>query len=174
MTRSSANARTRLSLFAVAGFGVLALAGACTQPPPPAPAAVPAPAQDSAAIGAILTKLDDDWSAAAATKDTEKVASYYADDAVAYAPNEPVAMGKDAAKKVWAAYFAAPNFVISWKTTHAGATGDLGYTSGTYEDSFTGPDGKPVREVGKYLCVWKKQADGSWKAIHDMWNADAK
>ena len=52
--------------------------------------------------------------------------------------------------------------------------GDLGFTAGTYEDSVKGPDGKTVNEKGKYLCVWKKQKDGTWKAIHDMWNADSK
>jgi uncharacterized protein (TIGR02246 family) len=121
-----------------------------------------------------LAKLDDDWSAAAATRDAAKVASFYADDALAYPPNEPVAVGKAAAQKVWAAYFAEPSFKISWKTTHAEVNGDLGFTSGSYEDSFKGPDGKLVQEKGKYLCVWKKQKDGSWKAIHDMWNADSR
>ena len=121
-----------------------------------------------------LAKLDDDWSNAAVAKDIERVASFYAEDAIAYPPNEPAAVGKAAAKKVWAAFFADPTFAISWKTAHAEVAGDLGYTSGTYEDSFKGPDGKTVNEKGKYVCVWRKQKDGSWKAIHDIWNPDAK
>jgi ketosteroid isomerase-like protein len=123
-----------------------------------------------------LVKLDDDWSKAAAARDVNKVASFYADDAIAYPPNEPAANGREAAKKVWAAYFAEPTFNISWKTTHAevAKSGDLGFTSGTYEDSFKGPDGKMVSEKGKYVCMWKKQKDGTWKAIHDIWNSDAK
>jgi len=120
----------------------------------------------------VLANLDDAWSKAAATKDAERVASFYAEDAIAYPPNEPAAVGRTAAKKVWAAYFADPTFSISWKTTHAEVAGDLGYTAGPYEDSFKGPDGKMVNEKGKYLCVWKKQKDGTWKAIHDMWNTD--
>lgn len=138
-------------------------------------AAVPfALSGDMDANAKALARLDDDWSAAAATRDAAKVASFYADDALAYPPNEPVAVGKAAAQKVWAAYFAEPSFRISWKTTHAEVNGDLGFTSGSYEDSFKGPDGKLVQEKGKYLCVWKKQKDGSWKAIHDMWNADSR
>jgi ketosteroid isomerase-like protein len=31
-----------------------------------------------------------------------------------------------------------------------------------------------VSEKGKYVCMWKKQKDGTWKAIHDIWNSDAK
>ena len=123
-----------------------------------------------------LIKLDDDWSAAAGKRDVDKVASFYAEDAIAYPPNEPVAVGRAAAHKVWAAYFADPSFSISWKTTHAevAASGELGFTSGTYEASYKGPDGKQVKEIGKYLCTWKLGKDGTWKAIHDMWNTDAR
>jgi uncharacterized protein (TIGR02246 family) len=138
--------------------------------------AFPIFAADMDANAKALVKLDDDWSKAAAARDVEKVASYYADDAVAYPPNEPAANGREAAKKIWAAYFAEPTFKISWKATHAEVAkdGDLGFTAGTYEDSFKGSDGKMVSEKGKYVCMWKKQKDGSWKAIHDIWNSDAK
>jgi len=124
----------------------------------------------------MLIQLDDDWSAAAVAKDVERVASFYAEDAIAYPPSEPVAVGRAAAKKVWATYFSDPTFSISWKTLHAevSKSGELGYTSGTYEASYKGPDGKPVAEKGKYLCTWKLQKDGTWKAVHDMWNTDAR
>lgn len=129
---------------------------------------------DMSAEAKALAKLDDDWSAAASTRDAKRVASFYAEDAIAYPPNEPMAVGKAGAEKVWAAYFAEPTYKISWKTTHAEVTGALGSTTGTYEDSFKGPDGKTVVGKGKYVCVWRKQSDGTWKAVHDMWNADSK
>lgn len=137
---------------------------------------VPALAADMDANAKALAKLDDDWSKAAATRDADRVASFYAEDAIAYPPNEPAAIGRAAAKKVWAAYFADKTFTISWKTVHAevAKSGDLGYTAGTYEDSFKGPDGKQVSEKGKYVCTWRKQKDGTWKAIHDTWNYDSK
>lgn len=123
-----------------------------------------------------LTQLDDEWSAAAVARDVEKVASFYAADAVAYPPGEPVARGQGAAKKVWATYFADPSFAISWKTEKAevALSGELGITAGVYEASYKGADGKAVVEKGKYLCSWRLQKDGSWKATHDMWNADAR
>lgn len=136
--------------------------------------ALPASAADMDESAKALAKLDDAWSAAAATRDADKVAAFYADDCLAYPPGEPLATGKAAAKKVWAAYFANPSFKISWKSTHAEVSGTLGFTSGPYEATFKGPDGKPGVEKGKFLCVWKKQADGSWKAAHDMWNADGR
>ncbi len=136
--------------------------------------AQPAPALAPGAQA--LKQLDDEWSRAAATKDAQLVASFYAEDAIAYPPNEPAAIGRAAAGKVWAAYFADASFSISWKTLHAqvAASNDLGYTSGTYEASYKGPDGAMVLEKGKYLCNWRKERDGTWKAIHDMWNTDAR
>jgi uncharacterized protein (TIGR02246 family) len=121
-----------------------------------------------------LKALDAEWSKAAATRDADKVAAFYADDAVAYPPNEPVATGKAAARKAWAGIFAEPSSKIAWKTVNAGADGNLGFTAGTYEASGKGPDGKIATEKGKYVCIWHKGADGKWKAIHDIWNSNSK
>jgi ketosteroid isomerase-like protein len=121
-----------------------------------------------------LAALDKEWSDAAAAKNIDKVASFYAEDAVVYPPNEPVLNGRAAARKSWGAMLAAPEFKMSWTTESAGVNGNLGYTAGTYEDSYKGADGKTVNEKGKYLCVWRKGADGKWQAIHDMWNSDSK
>ncbi len=131
---------------------------------------------DARAEAKTLMRLDDEWSAAAQKRDVDKVASFYEDNAVAYPPGEPVATGRAAAKKTWAAYFADPSFSISWKSNDAAVShcGGLGYTAGTYLASYNGPDGKKVDERGKFLCVWRKQADGTWKASRDMWNADAR
>ena len=152
------------SLVAAIGMTGLLLSASC------------APAVDTAALANHLTQLDDDWSKAAATKNADAVAAFYATDAIAYPPNAPVAVGQAAAREVWAAGFADSSYTISWTTAHAGVStsGDLGYTAGTYQESYRGPDGTPVSVTGKYLCVWARQPDGSWKATNDMWNTDSK
>ena len=131
-------------------------------------------AQEMGAGAKALAKLEAEWSAAAGKKDAALVASYYTEDAIVYPPGQPAVVGREAAQKVWAGLLSDPTFSLSWKTVHAGVSGDLGYTTGTYQSSFKGPDGKMVAEVGKYVTVWKKQKDGSWKAVHDIWNADSK
>jgi ketosteroid isomerase-like protein len=135
-----------------------------------------APAVDTDAISKQLIQLDDNWSKAAATRNAETVASYYAADAIVYPPNVPMAVGQAAATKMWANAFADSSFTISWKTDHAGASksGDMGFTAGAFEDSYKGPSGAMVHEKGKYVCVWSKQADGGWKAEHDIWNTDSR
>lgn len=140
-----------------------ALALAATQ-------AVPAFPPDDAKV---LVKLDEEWSKAAAARNLDLTLSFYTDDAVIYPPGEPIAVGKAAAAKIWSAYFAAPGFTISWKSTYAEVSGDLGYTGGPYQASFNDADGNPVHEKGKFLCIWKRQPGGGWKAIQDMWNTDS-
>ena len=120
-----------------------------------------------------LVKLDEEWSKAASTKDVDKIGSFYAEDAMVYPPNMPLVSGRADAKKAWAGMLADPGMSISWKATHAEMHGDMGFTAGTYEASFK-VDGKPMSEKGKYLCIWKKQKDGSWKAAQDIWNSDSK
>jgi len=53
-----------------------------------------------------LIAVDDDWSNAAVAKDVDRVASFYATDGVAFPPDEPIAVGWVATRKVWANYFA--------------------------------------------------------------------
>jgi len=63
---------------------------------------------------------------------------------------------------------------LSWKPTRveASKSGDMAHVSGTYEFSINDASGKPFNDRGKYLEVWKKQADGNWKCAADMWNSD--
>ena len=93
-----------------------------------------------------LAKLDDEWSKTAATRDAAKIAAYYAEDAIAYPPNAPAAVGRAAAQKVWESIFVEPSFAISWKTTHASMakSGEMGFTSGTYTATWIGEGGKAM------------------------------
>jgi ketosteroid isomerase-like protein len=51
-------------------------------------------------------------------------------------------------------------------------SGELGYTSGTYDFSMKDASGKIISDKGKYVTVWKKQADGTWKVLLDTYNSD--
>ena len=67
-----------------------------------------------------------------------------------------------------------PGFVTSLKTTNVGisSAGDLAYSAGTSEDTINDSEGNPVTERGKWVVVLKKQPDGTWKVVIDIWNSD--
>ena len=121
-----------------------------------------------------LRDLDAQWSAAAAAKDLDKTVSYYAESAIVMPPNAANATTKDAIRSAWKEMLARPGAGISWKATNVevAKSGDLAYVSGTYEDTMTDASGKPVKDRGKYVEIFKKQADGTWKVIVDIWNSD--
>ena len=123
---------------------------------------------------AALKALDAEWSKAAASKNVDKTVSYYADDAIVMPSNSPALTGKEAIRAMWQGMLGAPNFSGGWTATKVDVaqSGDLAYITGTYEISETGADGKPMTDKGKYLEVWKKQADGSWKCVADMFNTN--
>jgi ketosteroid isomerase-like protein len=120
-----------------------------------------------------LAQLDDAWSASAGQRDLAKLLSFYAPDAVAYPPGGAAASTPADIRKVWEG-ITDPNYSLAWEAKHAAiaASGDIGFTSGTFKESTKAADGKVANATGKFLCVWKKQKDGSWKAVHDMWNYD--
>jgi uncharacterized protein (TIGR02246 family) len=127
-----------------------------------------------AADEATLRNLDAEWSKAAGAKDLEKTASYYTDDALILPPNMPTIQGKQQGRAMWQGMFSVPGFGGGWKATkvEVARSGDLGYVTGAYELSETDASGKPMVDKGKYLEIWKKQADGSWKCVADMFNTD--
>jgi len=66
-----------------------------------------------------------------------------------------------------------PGAVLTWKPLEAKVSraGDLGHTYGTYELRFSGADGKLQIRYGKYVSIWKRQIDGTWKFVVDIGNA---
>ena len=112
------------------------------------------------------------WSKAGTVKDSASFVAFYADDATVMLPNEPVIRGIDAIKAVFTPMMQDPNFSLSFTTDKVEVSGILAYTQGSVSLQRTGRDAKPLKDTGKYLTVWKKQADGSWKAIEDIFNSD--
>jgi ketosteroid isomerase-like protein len=67
-----------------------------------------------------------------------------------------------------------PDLVLTWEPIFAevSTAGDLGCTIGEWKATGTVRDGKPFVSRGKYLTVWKRQADGTWKWVTDLGNED--
>ncbi len=59
------------------------------------------------------------------------------------------------------------DMIVEWEpeAAHAGKGGDFGYTWGYATYTTQGQEGA---SYGKYITVWQRQDDGSWKWIADM------
>ncbi len=128
----------------------------------------------SGSEGDKLMQLSRDWSAVAATGNLDTTLSFWADDAIIMAPGEPPLKGKTAIRGMLEGTSKISGFRISWepKEVHVSSNGDMAYmieeTKITMQDSL----GKPFTQNNKALTVWRKEPNGEWKNVVDMWNAN--
>jgi uncharacterized protein (TIGR02246 family) len=165
--RLSVVASFPLSLFALGcalTFGI-----ACTGAAPggAAAASTAAPASNSAADEAAIRTLDSAWNKSAVDKNADLMSSYYATDAVLMAPGEAMVKGRDAIRAAVGGMFGSPGFALTFSPDQVTAKGDLAYEIGNYKITVPDKAGKPQTSTGKYVVVWGRQADGSWKAVLD-------
>jgi len=119
-----------------------------------------------------LLAVDREWSQT--TTDLNKFVSYYTADASLYPQGMPVATGTDAIREALTKMSSTPGFSLHWDPAKAdvSASGELGFTAGSYQMTMNDASGRPMTEKGKYVTVWKKQQNGQWKASDDIFNAD--
>ena len=128
---------------------------------------------DIAAEKKALIQAEADFEAARAQKGMEGWLSFFSEDTANIIPGKPITFSKadmrEQLTNTW-----NPNVTLKWQPVKAdvSASGDLGYTVGTWQLTGKSPKGDPVSMTGKYMTVWKKQTDGSWKVVADMGNAD--
>ena len=126
-----------------------------------------------AADESAVRESDAQWAKTAGANDLDGTVSYYTDDASLLPPNAPIATGKQAIRAVWATML-TPDTTVSWQVNKAevARSGDLAYVMGTYRIAAKNPRGKSQEDRGKMVEVWKKQADGNWKTVADIFNSD--
>lgn len=143
-------------------------AGCSSKPPAPPPDNRPADVQAVKDVEAAWLKDTD-------TKDADKWVSYFTDDASALYPGTATLDGKDAIKAAMAKYFADKDFSLTFQSTKVVASkgDDMVYSQGTCSMTMTNPKTKkPTTSTGKFLTVFTKQADGSWKVVAATFNVD--
>jgi uncharacterized protein (TIGR02246 family) len=135
----------------------------------------PAPDTREADVHAVRD-VEAAWVKDIGAKDVEKFVAYYADDATLLMPNAAALNGKEAIRAALKPMLADPNFSLTFQDTRAAASkgGDFVYTTGAYTMTVSAPKNPKsvTTDKGKYLTVFRKQPDGSWKAVADMINSD--
>jgi ketosteroid isomerase-like protein len=128
---------------------------------------------DTKAEGERLMQVSKDWSLSAGTDSIDKTLSYWADDAVVMFPGQAQIKGKEAIREMVENSSKIPGFRISWEplSVSVAEKGDMAYMIEQNQITVNDSLGNPMTEYNKGVTVWRKQADGSWKNIVDIWNA---
>ncbi len=154
---------TALSLLAGVSFA-LSLSGCMQAPTTPAP---DTRTFDEQAIRASEAA----WVKAFATKEPEKAAAFYADNADSMLPDTPLMAGRQAIIAGMKPELGDPNFslVFAPAKIEIAKSGDIAYSQGRFTYTTTDPKtGKRAGHAGNYVEVYKKQADGTWKVQEDI------
>jgi uncharacterized protein (TIGR02246 family) len=105
--------------------------------------------------------------------DVASVAALYTDDAVLLPPNAQLLRGRQAIGEFWNAARQAGLRSLILKTASVDDSGELACEIGSYTLKIQPEGGGATTDKGKYVVVWKRQADGSWKLAVDIWNTDS-
>ena len=129
---------------------------------------------DPAQTRATLRTADSLLQVAIESSDAERTAAFYAEDAVLMPVAESIVEGRSAIRAEWQHVFGIPGYASRARLIAAepSIAGDLGYTRGTYESPMLGPKGEPLLERGKWVSIWRRQADGQWRIVVDIFNTD--
>lgn len=105
-----------------------------------------------------------------ASNAAEAFRAYLAEDAIQMPTGGEPIVGRD---KIYENMNrSAQNYTLNWSPERAevAKAGDMGWTWGWYLMSYTDAAGEIKQSRGKYLNIWKKMPDGSWKVAVDMGN----
>jgi ketosteroid isomerase-like protein len=133
------------------------------------PAAVTSPlTQPTLSPGVLLLmELEGRFAQSVATGGGKAFASWFADDAVTLNNGRPAVLGRAniAAQADWD----PKTYQLTWTPQGAqmGPSNDMGFTWGHYEGHSKDQNGNPIVVSGRYMTVWKKMPDNTWKVAMD-------
>jgi uncharacterized protein (TIGR02246 family) len=118
------------------------------------------PADAEAAVEAAL----DAYVQAIRNNDIESLLGLWANDPVWIAAGAPTVRGRSAFDSVVRDNFRAFRVAdVTASVEETAIAGDLAYQIGSYSETLVSMDGEPQTIEGRFLFIWRRQADGSWR-----------
>jgi len=131
-----------------------------------------APASDPAADRRAIAAVTAQFQAAENAGNVEQMLPLFADDMIIMSPNAPAFSGSDRIEAATRAFYDAFTVQIEYTSEEIAVFGDWGFDRGTERFTMTPKSGgAPISVNGKYLWIYRRQSDGSWKQSRVMWNS---
>lgn len=131
------------------------------------------PAAGSVSPTQAIRRLDAEFMKAVAARDSSAlVSAFYAHDAVLMPPGHPAVEGRDGIRAFLQGLIDAGASGIKLDTHTVVSAGNLAWGRGSYVLTVAPPAGVPGRDTGKYIVCYRRQPNGSWRAVADIFNSD--
>lgn len=107
--------------------------------------------------------------------DVETYVTLITDDAVLMPPDAPPIIGREAIRE-WSRRNARAMVFQAYEPADAELTisGDWAFRRATFTATLAPASGGPaVQGTGKFIIIYQRQRDGSWKVARDIWNGSA-
>ena len=115
----------------------------------------------------VIEALSEDYARSVNRGDPDWLADrFYAPEAYFMPPGHEMARGTDQIRAVIGRMLQAGIGDFGTQTEKIEVVGDLAYRIGRFRL------GKPAPERGKFIEVYRRQADGSWQCVGDIFNSD--
>jgi ketosteroid isomerase-like protein len=116
-----------------------------------------------------LGKIRDAWVQDLHTKRLEPILKFYAPDAAFLQPTGERITGAPALRTLFQTIFATFDSDLTLHSQTFETSGDLAYDSGDFQESLTTiATGAKINSKGSYLIVFKRQPDGSWQIVQQV------
>lgn len=113
-----------------------------------------------------------EWYEAMNAQDLDVLVDHYEDGATLMAANWPAATGRDAIRELFRAQWEIGKARVTGEAQEVYITGDFAILRGSAAVTVTPGDGsEPFDDISSFVEVYRRQPDGSWKSIWDIWNS---
>ena len=148
---------TTTSNFLLAGL----LVGACAAP-------------DQAADRDAIRQQYDAYNAAFESNDVDAILDFYVDNATRLPSDGSIITGLAAIRDSMTAFRERNDYVLDeYSPAEIQSSGDLAVTYSTFDEHWTSREtGETTRQVGRWLVVWERWTDGTWKITREMWTVE--
>lgn len=118
--------------------------------------------------------LVEDFDAAVSSEDLDALMALFVAEPVTLPPGGPPATGARDFRRVWGDMFAQGDVEVDNEARRIWVSGDLAAAWGTFTIQIEPAEGEPAEDAGKWMAVWERQEDGTWKAVANIWNSDTQ
>ena len=134
--------------------------------------AVPATSASDSDVEAI-EKTYASWVRVTNDKDIIRWSSFLAQDPYFFPADSRPLINREAVLAYYEKSFADPYFSLDCEQleVHVSQAGDMAWSRGACNATFTLPDGSKGHGSSQWLKVWMKHSDGSWKCRINSWRS---